>query len=590
MDKRTKKLLTIEDLVQFCQTQNFNKFSSAETGYQLSVQVPAIATYKKEEETKDSTLLFCKVKLFHIGRNRNGSSVTKEAAEKSLSTIAYKPLLANFCEIDGEKDFTSHDMIFKEDGSIEYIERQIGSFTADKPYIEYDEENDKEFVYAYAAIPLEYTDAAEIIERKEGTKISVELIINSMSYNAAERVLELEDIIVQGATCLGVDPETGEEIGEGMKGARLDIVDFSVENNSLQFNSNKELLDEIKKLNENLSRFNINLKLEEGGDAVTKFEELLKKYNKTVDDITFDYENLSGEDLEAKFAEVFGEDTDGEGEENQDDSAEENQEPTSEGDEGDNSEIENAEEETTEDESVEDETADVVEENEEDNADVFTEEVKPEKYSITMSNGVVKEFALSLDEINYALYWLVNNTYSEADNAWYNISVYEDGTLVMYDWWTDKAFRQSYKREEDNFYLTGDRVSVKQIWVTDEEEASLNEMKSNYAALVQFKADAENAELRAQKEAILYNEKYSVIAEKDENSEYKNASFAKLVSEMDNYSLTDLEKELKSVFADYITNGGQFAYVGEEKPVVSKKMFATSTGKKSSRYGNLFNK
>ena len=105
-----------------------------------------------------------------------------------------------------------------------------------------------------------------------------------------------------------------------------------------------------------------------------------------------------------------------------------------------------------------------------------------------------------------------------------------------------------------------------------------------------FKADAENAELRAQKEAILYNEKYSVIAEKDENSEYKNASFAKLVSEMDNYSLADLEKELKSVFADYITNGGQFAYVGEEKPVVSKKMFATSTGKKSSRYGNLFNK
>ena len=48
-----KKLLTIEDLVQFCQVQNFYKFSAAETGYQLSVQVPAIATYEKKESLDD---------------------------------------------------------------------------------------------------------------------------------------------------------------------------------------------------------------------------------------------------------------------------------------------------------------------------------------------------------------------------------------------------------------------------------------------------------------------------------------------------------------------------------------------------------
>ena len=164
----------------------------------------------------------------------------------------------------------------------------------------------------------------------------------------------------------------------------------------------------------------------------------------------------------------------------------------------------------------------------------------------------------------------------------------------MSDWWNGKAFRQSYKREEDNFSLVGDRVAVKQIWVTDEEEASLNEMKSNYASLAQFKEDTENAQLHTQREAILNNEKYSVLAEKDENDEYKNEAYAKLVSEMDNYSLTDLEKELKSVFADYITNGGQFAYVGETevKPVVNKKLFtdSASKSKKSSRYGNLFNK
>jgi len=606
-NKTMKKILTIEDLVQFCQTQNFHKFSSAETGYQLSVQVPAIATYKKKEETEDNTLLFCKVKLFHIGRNRNGSSVTKEAAEKALSTIAYKPLLANFCEIDGVKDFTSHDMNILEDGSIEYIERQIGTFTADKPYIEYDEENDKDFIYAYVAIPREYSDASEIIERKEGTKVSVELIINAMSYNASERVLELEDIIVQGATCLGLNPETGEEVGEGMKGARLDIVDFSVENNSVHFDANEELLNEIKKLNENLSHININSKLEEGrNETVNKFEELLEKYGKTVEDITFEYENLSDEELEAKFAEEFEEEnTDGEGEADP--------EPTSEGDEGENNSDDNDDNDNDEDGEVvvEDNSG---EENTEDNNEsdtnsepesesepeiepetepvVVTESVKPEKYSIALSDGTVKEFALTLDEINNALYMLVNQTYGETDDAWYSVQVYEDGSLIMIDWWNNKAFRQSYKRDEENFSLVGDRVEVNQVWVTAEEEAALNEMKSNYASLVQFKEDTENAQIHTQREEILYNEKYSVLAEKDENNEYKNEAYAKLVSEMDNYSLVDLEKELKSVFADYITNGGQFAYVGEPeaKPVVNKKLFATPTSEKPSRYGNLFNK
>ena len=85
---KIKKLLTLEDLAKFCKEQNFSKFSSKDTGYQLSVQVPA--NFEVENtEYQDNTLLFGKVKVFHIGPNRNGSSVTKSAAEKALNTIAY---------------------------------------------------------------------------------------------------------------------------------------------------------------------------------------------------------------------------------------------------------------------------------------------------------------------------------------------------------------------------------------------------------------------------------------------------------------------------------------------------------------------
>lgn len=48
----------------------------------------------------------------------------------------------------------------------------------------------------------------------------------------------------------------------------------------------------------------------EGGidNKMTKFEELLTKYNKTVEDITFDYEKMSDEELEVKFTEMFDDD------------------------------------------------------------------------------------------------------------------------------------------------------------------------------------------------------------------------------------------------------------------------------------------
>ncbi len=562
-----KKLLTIEDLVKFCESQNFNKFSASETGYQLSVQVPATATFSKKENT-DDTLLFCKVKLFHIGRNRNGSNVTENAAKNSLSTIAYKPLLANFCEINGVRDFTSHDMVINDDGTVEYIERQIGAFTADEPYMEYDKEEDKTFVYAYAAIPREYTDAADIIERKEGTKVSVELIINSMSYDAKERVLDLEDIIVQGATCLGKNPETGEDVGEGMKGARLDIMDFSTTNNS----PNKELLEEIKKLNEQLSHFTINTKLEEGGnEAVNKFEELLKQYNKTVEDITFEYEGLSDEELEAKFAEAFGENE----EENATDS-------TSEGDEnGDETVVEEVTE--TEEGTTEVNTEDTGDDATE-TAENVTEvcAVKPEKYSISMSDGTVKEFELTLDDITYAIYEMVNATYGEADNTYYYVSVYENNYVIMHDYWNGKAYKQTYSREGDNFSLTGNRIEVFANWLTAEEEVALSEMRSNYAVMDAQLKDYQAKEEKATKDALFVSDDYSSIADKDE--------FVELSKNHAEFSVDELKAKLDEIILSYAKSGNLNFASNEETKKTGKVNLPFNNTKKNNRYGTLFSK
>lgn len=156
-------------------------------------------------------MLFANVLAFHTGINRNKSNLTEAAAKKAIKNLAYKPVLANFCEIDGVKDFTSHDFTIDKNGDYVYYEKQIGCFTADSAYLEQDPDNkDRMNVFAKVAIPREYTDAAEIIERKNGTRVSVELAVNEMSYSAKEKVLMLEDVDVMGLTCLGIDPETGE--------------------------------------------------------------------------------------------------------------------------------------------------------------------------------------------------------------------------------------------------------------------------------------------------------------------------------------------------------------------------------------------
>lgn len=86
----------------------------------------------------DPLTFYGNVKLMHTGRNRNNSNLTEKGAKSCLSKIAYKPVLADFTEVNGERDFTYHAMEFNEDGSRTYIEKQVGCFTSDKPYMKQD--------------------------------------------------------------------------------------------------------------------------------------------------------------------------------------------------------------------------------------------------------------------------------------------------------------------------------------------------------------------------------------------------------------------------------------------------------------------
>lgn len=583
---RNKTLLTIDDLVKFCEEQKFAKFSSNETGYKLAVKVPT--TFESEDSVDENHrgMKKVKIKIFHTGVNRNKSRVSKESAERAMKTIPDRPVLAAIHQLDdGSWDFEGHEMKTvrnEETGEDEtvYIESQVGSFSSEPAFWEHDDKLDKDFVCAYAYIAEDYTRTTSILEEKNGTKNSCELVIEELSYDAKEKVLDLDDFYLNASTFLG-SRDDGTEIGEGMEGSRADIVDFSEAHNSVLIDLQTRLSNVESKLEKVC--FNNNTQInQKGGNDLVKFEELLKKYNVTADDITFDYEGLSDEELEQKFAETFDDDggaasddgagdagtTDGNSdpEPTSDENADEGngesdpvEEPVNEEGAGETQE-ENPVSEESEDEPVA--TSDDSKENPVEEEACGADNKKKRKYSITTGEKSAN-FEVSLDEKIWALSDLVNAQYGESDNCWYSVKVYEN-YLIMYDYWTCIAYKQTYSQDGDNFSLTGDRVEVYATYLTKEELDEVEAMRSNYASLVEYKENAEFAKLHTQREEILNAEKYNDLRDTDE--------FKALVENMDQYSLFDLEKEAKVIFADFITsNAGTFsAHTSETK---SKKKF-----------------
>ena len=559
--KNTKRLLFMEDLYDFYSNKykRSTHFSAEKSGHQIFVQVPAEFEVDKSADYKDESLLFCKVKLMHSGENRNHSSVTDEALKKASKTLAYKPVLANFMEYEDEetgetlKDFTSHDMELNDDGSVNYIEKQVGCFTSDKPFFEVEEETGHNFLYGYCAIPVDYTDAASIIERKNGTKISVELAVNEMEYSGKNKVLELTDVVIMGATLLGKDPDTKKDIGEGMLNARLDIADFNAKNNSLFSDYDSTLIDLQERL-EKLESACFNNK----NDISGKEETIEVEKEKFEEEVTETVEVTETEETTEEEVAV----TENESEETVDETSEET--------------TENAEEESVE--NTQDETTDTdVTEN---------ESVNPEKYSVTMSDGSVKEFSLSLDEISMALYNLVNQMYGEADNAYYGVIVYEDNTLIMSDYWNGKYYRQSFSRDGDNFSLVGDRVAVHSVWVTDEEDASLNDIRSNYSSVVEELNTYKSAEVFADKMTVFDDEAYSEYLDTDE--------FKALMSEdsVNKYSKEELSEKADATLGKIVKKNKTFSFAGEtsQKKHVNRVAFNAEkeTEDTYKPYGDLF--
>ena len=558
---KKKKIMTISDLYKFCIKNNFCHFSSSTDNEEICVQMPAI--FEKEDNVdKDKEGLTPFVaKAYHDHINLNNSEIKPEVLESTLPSAMLRPILASIVtdEETGEKDFGSHDFMFEEDEDgnekIKYIEQPVGVIFGDNT-IEYDEEDDVNRAILHGYLYNEYCqDAVDIMNRRKTVDCSVELSIREMSFNAADKVLTLDDFYVCGLTLLG------SKVKPGMKGSKVTIEDFNKSNNSM-FSNNKKVIELLETLNNTLSNFNkeqssVQILSKEGGNDknMDKFNELLEKYGKTAEDIDFEYVDMTDEELESKFEEVFGK-------------LEENSTSEPSNDEG------------TDDGDESEENPEVKEDNACGGGGSGT--TKKKKKNSVENEPMTKTYEISHDDIRYALYNLLAS-YEESDNDWYYITGVYDSYFVYESWNGGKIYGQKYTKDNDNVAFDGERYTLHKEYLTDSEYAELQSMRSNYAALKEFKETAEKNELHAKREEILNSEKYEAVSETD--------AFKELVKNMDNYSLEELEKEAKIIFADNF-NMETFAVHAEKVQKNSTvKVFANvNKSKKDSRYGNLFSK
>lgn len=555
-----KKYLTIEDLLTFCKQSNMNTFSAKDAGGPIIIQ-----SFGEMNTSDTSTmgLTPCTLQACHTELNRNHSFIEDSVMQNALASFSNRPILGYVHQLDDESwDFWDHRMEIEEDGNesrVEYLERPIGVIPEScNAHLEYDEDHKKNYVVVNGYIYDDYGNRAlDIIKENDGkVSVSVELAINSMSYNAKENYLNIEDFTFMGVTCLGKTPD-GTVVQPGMEGSNLKLDNFSAKQNSMfttNENYQEKLIKTLEKLNGVLESFNKNSE-EKGCDTMNKFEELLAKYHKEASDITFETEGLSDDELEAKFAEMFEDEEpkndDGEGADDGEGEGDNDPEPI-----------------TTEEEAC---------------------GKKKKKCSIDENGNMSVSFEISHEDIRGALYNLLG-VYEEEDNEWYWITNVYDDYFIFENWDGNKLYKQSYSVDGDNVALSGDRQEVFKMILTESEKLAIEKMREDYSALEAkynelkiFKDNYEAAQLQAQKDAIFAKSEYSVITDDE--------AFKALVADAEKYSVDEVEAKAKAIFADYVIKTGTFSAKdnSEKKPKVLGFNF-NKKETKSGPYGNLFKK
>ena len=514
------------------------------------------------DKTFDSDqFLKLRFRVCHDGESPNHTYFTKETMKEANKSLEYIPILAHVY-IDketGKPVIGSHDMHIEEDklndgeARIIYDEAPIGlipSLADNNCTIEeYDGLN---YTYVDGYVWRDYSNYAEqLLEDAENNKISMEIDFSNdaLAYDVEHKRYNISAYRYRGITCLN------ESLGTGMKNASATTTNFSADDDI-----KSKMIVLMEELQKCLREYDNQDSDKKGGNVeMNTFEILLEKYGKTVEDVTFEIEGLSDEELEAKFKEAF---EDGNGDDTADDNT--SGDDTSDSDPG-------ADNQDTSDSTGNDNDTD-------------GDDGEPEKF--------VKTFTVELshEDVRYALYNLIG-IYEEEDNEWYSIRSVYDNYFYMQGWCNNKLYKVGYTVDSGNVAIAGERQEMFEIIVSESEKLTIEKLREDYAALETkynelkaFKETYDAQELQSKKDAIFAKEEFATIVE--------TKAFKKLIENAKDYTLEECEQRAREILDecnDYVTN---FAAKddGVYKPHTLPLNFNAKPNKKKTAYSGLFDK
>ena len=553
----SRKLLSLVDLYEFyCKQNKSVKFSAMDTDASIVVHIEEPFIFEASE-SEDNDQMRVNLRLCHSQRNLNSSFIDDAVLEKAIPSAYNMPILGYIWKDDNDiSHFAGHEFYINEDGEYVYEEIPVGCIpeSADLKLVQYDGD-DRKYLEGQGCIWKEYSDAADILEREKNLSVSVELEIRDLAFNAADKVMVINDFIFTAVTILGVDPKTGEEVRPGMENSCVSInslEDFSKKENSLFSKEIKEKLVELENKINDLSNFNIkNTTNKKGG-------EILEKEFET-EDVVVDTE------VQEEAVEEIDKDTTA-GETSTEETVEEATEEFSEETESDEAEeIDNSEKEAEDNSETEEASEDVQEEV----SEVLSEGVE-EKFT--------KTFELSHDDIKVGLYNLLA-PFEDEDNDWYGIvNVFDDYFIYQGYFDPSNCYKQGYSKEGDSIQFSGERIHMNAEYLTDNELAELNVMRSNYSEISEKLA---KYEAEPQKIEKIESDEYAMIRDTEE--------FKAIESDHFDLSVEEITKALDDAVLKY-AKANKLNYSAKKDGKVERKLFSTETSVKTGKYDSLFKK
>ena len=472
------------------------------------------------------------LRIAYTGKNRNRSFIAKEAFERAIPSMYGCPVVANYIREDDE--IGSHDGEFVSDdkGNIDYVNiTQPVGFVPPGANWKWEVVEDNGEIHQYLTTEVilwKRQEAYKKIKDNGVTKQSMEISVNNGEM--LDDYYNIIDFYFTAFCLLG----TAEPCFES---ASL----FTFERKAQLEKELSEMFEDFKLAFAADERFRV----KEGDETrMDKFNQLLGQYGVTAEDITFEVDGLTDEELEAAFAEAF----------------------------------------TTEEEFEEKTHVEEVSEEE------FEEEVP----------------AAASDEEEFALAGQIRQLLSEAvhgveiiDTEWgsysrYYMVDYDESALEVYfedstDW---NLYGASYSFNGDNIIVDFENMKRKKYSIVDfdegEETFTLKGYVEQFVNAYAAKADAAYSELEEKYTALVKTDNKRLASELFAGFEEKLGGmpeFEALKKSSDVFDLTELEDKL-------------YAMVGRKQFILKKNITTRSPkapvilAEKSEQkgpYGDLFN-